>query len=233
MMKHAFTKGVTWGLVSLLLVTWPARIYGQGAAAVFQKEEIEQMVAPIALYPDSLVSQILMSSTYPLEVVEAQRWTNQNKNLKDDALAAALEKQSWDPSVKSLVNFPQILSAMSEKLEITQKLGDAFLAQQKDVLDAVQRLRAKAQAAGNLKTTQEQKVIVEQQVIRIEPAQPEVIYVPTYNPAVVYGAWGYPAYPPYSWYRPGYVAGAVVGSALAFGAGVAPRFRLGIRLGRL
>jgi hypothetical protein len=187
----------------------------------FKPEEIEQMVAPIALFPDSLVSQILMASTYPLEVVEADRWVKQNKNLKGDALAAALEKQSWDPSVKSLVNFPQVLSTMSEKLDQTQKLGDAFLSQQKDVLDAIQRLRAKAQAEGNLKTTKEQKVTTEQQgnttVIKIEPADPQVVYVPTYNPTVVYGAWPYPAYPPYPWYPPGYVATA----AFTFAAGVA------------
>jgi hypothetical protein len=149
-----------------------------------------------------------MASTYPLEVVEADRWAKQNKNQKGDAFAAALEKQTWDPSVKSLTNFPQVLSMMSEKLELTQKLGDVFLAQQKDVLDAVQRLRAKAEQSGNLKTTTEQKVIVEEKIIKIEPANPQVVYVPTYNPTVVYGAWPYPAYPPYSWYPPGYVATA-------------------------
>src|SRR5262249_49297782 len=149
---------------------------------------------PIALYPDSLVSQILMASTYPLEVVEADRWVKANKSLQGDALTSALEAQTWDPSVKSLVNFPQVLAMMSEKLDMTQKLGDAMLAQQKDVLDAVQRLRAKAQAQGNLKTTKEQTVVVEQpatteqsMVIKIEPADPQVVYVPSYNPAVVYG----------------------------------------------
>jgi hypothetical protein len=213
-------------LIVALFALPGARLAGaQESGTTFKPEEIEQLVAPIALYPDSLVSQILMGSTYPLEVVEAERWTKQNKNLKGDAFAAALEKQSWDPSVKSLVNFPQVLTMMSEKLEITQKLGDVFLAQQKDVLDAIQRLRAKAQKEGNLKTTQEQKVIVEQPtptqqttVIKIEPANPQVVYVPTYNPTVVYGAWPYPAYPPYPYYPPGYVAAT---SVFSFAAGVA------------
>jgi hypothetical protein len=183
---------------------WPLRLDAQGTGAVFKTEEIEQLVAPIALYPDELVSQILMASTYPLEVVQADRWAKANKTLKGDALTKALEAQSWDPSVKSLVNFPQVLAMMSEKLDVTQKLGDAFLAQQKDVMDAIQRLRAKAQAQGNLKTTKEQTVIVEQPaaqttVIKIEPANPQVVYVPTYNPTVVYGAWPYPAYPPYTY----------------------------------
>jgi hypothetical protein len=153
-------------------------------------EEIEQLVAPIALYPDSLVSQILMASTYPLEVVQANRWLRANKTLKGDALTKALEAQNWDPSIKSLVNFPQVLAMMSEKLDLTQRLGDAFLAQQKDVMDAIQRLRARAQAQGNLQTTKEQTVIVEQPeaqttVIKIEPADPQVVYVPSYNPTVV------------------------------------------------
>ena len=190
---------------------------------MFKPEEIEQLVAPIALYPDSLVSQILMASTYPLEVVEAAPWTKANKTLKGDALTAALEQQTWDPSIKSLVNFPQVLAMMSEKLDMTQRLGDAFLAQQKDVLDAVQRLRSKAQAQGTLKTTKEQKVIVEQPaaqttVIKIEPTNPQVVYVPTYSPTVVYGAWPYPAYPPYAYYPPGYVAAT---AAFSFTAGVA------------
>jgi hypothetical protein len=214
-------------IVLAVILTFPLSpiVIAQTAAATYKPEEIEQLVAPIALYPDSLVSQILMASTYPLEVVEADRWAKQNKNQKSDAFAAALEKQSWDPSVKSLVNFPQVLSMMSEKLEVTQKLGDVFLAQQKDVLDAVQRLRVKAQKEGNLKTTKEQKVIVEQPtptqqttIIKIEPADPQVVYVPTYNPTVVYGAWPYPAYPPYPYYPPGYVAAT---SMFSFAAGVA------------
>ncbi|NJD55640.1 MAG: DUF3300 domain-containing protein [Nitrospirae bacterium] len=185
---------------------------------VFKQEELDQIVAPIALYPDSLLTQILMASTYPLEVVEASRWAKKNKELKGDALTKALEAQPWDPSVKSLVNFPQVLDMMNEKLDWTQKMGDAFLAQQKDVMDTIQKLRHKAQESGNLQTTKEQVVKVEKEVIIIESASPQVVYVPAYNPTVVYGAWPYPAYPPYSYYPPGYVAGAAV---FGFAAGVA------------
>ena len=205
--------------VLIVLLGMPPGAWGQQTeqAPVFKQEELDQITAPIALYPDSLVAQILMASTYPLEVVQADRFAKQNASLKGEALTKALESQSWDPSVKSLVNFPQVLTMMSEKLEWTQKLGDAFLAQQKAVMDTIQSLRAKAQAAGNLKTTKEQTVIVEEKIIKIESASPQVIYVPTYNPTVVYGAWPYPTYPPYSYYPPGYVAG----SMFAFGAGVA------------
>jgi hypothetical protein len=203
-----------------LLLGAPQGVIAQsgGEEKTFKQEELEQLVAPIALYPDSLLTQILMASTYPLEVVQADRWTKQNKDMKGDALAKALEAQPWDPSVKSLVNFPQVLAMMSEKIDWTQKLGDAFLAQQKDVMGAVQQLRSKAQASGNLKTTKEQVVKVEQETIIIESASPQVVYVPTYNPTVVYGAWPYPAYPPYPVYPPGYVPGA---GLFAFGAGVA------------
>jgi hypothetical protein len=136
-------------------------VFAQDAAPLKQ-EELDQLVAPVALYPDSLVSQILMASTYPLEVVQADRWVRQNENLKGDALTAALEKEDWDPSVKSLVNFPQVLSMMSEKLDWTSKLGDAFLAQQKQVLDTVQKLRGKAKAEGNLESNEQQTVVVKE-----------------------------------------------------------------------
>jgi Protein of unknown function (DUF3300) len=218
MKSKQFRARVLAGAMTLLLMVPPGSFAQQSTAGTsFKQEELDQLLAPIALYPDELISQILMASTYPLEVVEADRWVKQNKNLKGDALAAALEKQSWDPSVKSLVNFPQVLATMNEKLAQTQKLGDVFLAQQKDVLDTIQRLRQRAQESGNLKTTQEQKVIVEEKIIKIEPANPQVVYVPTYNPTVVYGTWPYPAYPPYPWYPPGYVAT----SMFSFAAGVA------------
>ncbi|WP_201799940.1 DUF3300 domain-containing protein [Andreprevotia sp. IGB-42] len=187
----------------------------------FKTEEIEALVAPIALYPDALIAQVLMAATYPLEVVEAARWTKANPNIKDKALEDAMQKQGWDASVKSLAAFPQVLTMMNEKLDWTQKLGDAFLAQQKDVLDAVQVLRAKAKAEGNLKSSKEQVVseVVESgtTVIKVEPADPQVVYVPTYNPTVVYGTWPYPYYSPYYYYPPGYVAGA----AISFGVGLA------------
>jgi uncharacterized membrane protein YgcG len=182
--------------------------------AQFKTEELEQLVAPIALYPDALVAQVLMASTYPLEIVQAARWSKANPGLKDKALQDALEKQGWDPSVKSLTAFPSIIAMMSDKLDWTQKLGDAFLAQQKEVMAAVQRLRAKAQAAGNLKSGKEQTVTTTTEggttVIKIEPANPEVVYVPSYNTTIVYGPWPYPAYPPYYWPPPyGYPAGSV------------------------
>jgi hypothetical protein len=197
------------------------------AASAFKPEEIEALVAPIALYPDGLLSQVLMASTYPLEVVQAARWVKANPNVKGDSAVKAVEGQKWDVSVKSLVAFPQILEPMNEKIDWTQKLGDAFLADQKAVLDAVQRLRQRAQQSGNLKSSNEQKVIVEeaapqQTVIKIEPSNPQVVYVPVYNPTVVYGTWAYPGYPPYYWAPPPYYyPGGYVAAGLAFGVGVA------------
>src|SRR6516225_6775252 len=203
----------------IMFLAAPPSLFPQAAEqpVVFKQEELDQLVAPIALHPDSLISQILMASTYPLEVALADRWVKQNANLKGDALTKALEAEDWDPSVKSLVNFPQVLTMMSDQLDWTQKLGDAFLADQKKVLDTIQSLRAKAQASGHLESNKEQKVIVEEKIIKIEPANPQVVYVPSYNPTVVYGSWPYPAYPPYSYYPPGYVAS----SMMWFGAGVA------------
>ena len=218
-----YMRVLSWLMVFLLIPPFEAmpQDAGQTApSAKFSKEELAQMVAPIALYPDSLVSQILMASTYPLEVVEADRWVKQNPKLKGDALNEALKDKSWDVSVKSLCHFPDVLSAMSQNLDQTSKLGDAVLSQQKDVMDTIQELRAKAQAEGNLKTTEQQQVVVEQQYITIEPANPEVVYVPSYNPAVVYGPWWYPAYPPYApWYYP--AGAALVGGAIGFGIGYA------------
>ena len=215
--KRLCARGFVWLMVLLLAITPGVTAQQSDTAAVFKPEELEQILAPIALHPDSLVTQILMAATYPLEVVQAERWIKQNASLKGEALTAALEKQQWDPSVKSLVNFPQVVTMMSEQLEWTQRVGDAFLADQKQVLDTIQSLRAKAQASGNLQTTNEQTIIVEEKIIKIEPANPQVVYVPTYNPTVVYGGWPYPAYPPYTYYPPGYVAS----SAMWFGAGMA------------
>jgi hypothetical protein len=212
---------VPWLVVAVAMLPG-ARAQTAAEPAPFSKEELEQLVAPIALYPDPLIAQILMASTYPLEIVSAARWVKANPNVKDKALEDAMQKQPWDPAVKSLTAFPQVLAMMNEKLDMTQKLGDAFLGQQKEVLDAVQRLRAKAQAAGNLKSSKEQTVSSAQEggttVIKIEPADPQVVYVPTYNPTVVYGPWPYPAYPPYYYYPPGYAAGAAI---FTFAVGVA------------
>jgi hypothetical protein len=216
--RQYFMRAWAWLLISLMAIPPNGIAQQADGGPVFKQEEVEQLVAPIALHPDALIAQILMASTYPLEVVLADRFAKQNANLKGDALTKALEKQDWDPSVKSLVNFPQVLTMMSEKLDWTQRLGDAFLEDQKKVLDTIQSLRAKAQASGNLKTTKEQTVIVEEKIIKIEPANPQVVYVPTYNPTVVYGAWPYPAYPPYYYYPPGYVA---AGAMFSFAAGAA------------
>jgi uncharacterized membrane protein YgcG len=211
---------VAWACAAVML-TPLVRAQDTAQTASFKKEEIEQLVAPIALYPDALVAQILMASTYPLEIVSAARWSKANPNVKDKALEDAMQKQTWDPSVKSLTAFPSVLAMMNDKLDMTQKLGDAFLGQQKEVMDAVQRLRAQALKAGNLKSSKEQKVTTEQQgtatIIKIEPADPQVVYVPVYNPTVVYGPWPYPAYPPYYYYPPGYSAGSVF---FAFTVGV-------------
>jgi hypothetical protein len=218
--KPALKKSLAILLALLVGVSQGVMAQTEEGKKTFKQEELDQLLAPIALYPDSLVAQILMASTYPLEVVEAARWAKANPGLKGDALTSALEKENWDPSVKSLVNFPQVLEMMNEKLDWTQKLGDAFLAQQKDVMDTVQKLRQTAQAQGNLKSSEEQKVVVEKETktIIIESANPQVVYVPTYNPTVVYGAWPYPAYPPYYYYPPGYAAGAAL---FSFGVGVA------------
>lgn len=187
-------------LVAFLMVL-PATAIAQDhkatAAKRFSQQELDQMLAPIALYPDSLLAHVLMASTYPLEVVMADRWVKQNKGLSGDKLKEAADKQPWDPSVKALVNFPDLLSTMAEKLDWTEKLGDAFLAQQGDVMETVQNLRKKAYEAGNLKSTDEQNVIVEKEIIRVEPADPRVVYVPIYDPWWVYGPWWWPYYPPY------------------------------------
>lgn len=194
------------------------------ASAAFSQQELDQLLAPIALYPDALLAQILMASTYPLEVVQAARWVKDNSKLTGAALEDALAKQTWDPAVKSLAAVPQVLQQMNDQLEWTQKLGDAFLGQQQAVMATVQSLRAKASAAGNLQTTEQQvvttKVQETQTIYVVESAKPEVVYVPTYNPTVVYGSWWYP-YPPYSMYPPGYVYPPGVGFATGIIVGAA------------
>jgi hypothetical protein len=204
----------------------PAAPPADQSQQLLKPQELDQLVAPIALYPDALLAEMLMASTYPLEIVQADRWATENKSLKGDQLKAAVDKQSWDESVKSLVATPSVLTMMSTKLDWTEKLGDAVLAQQPDVMDAVQRLRAKAQANNKLPSTKEQKVTVTQQqdkqVIVIEPTVPDTIYVPYYDPSVVYGGWPYADYPPYYFPPPlGYVPGAILATGIAFGAGYA------------
>lgn len=183
--------------------------YVQGAAlgedVTFSKAELDQILAPIALYPDDVLANVLMASTYPLGVVEAARWLEQSDNaeLKGEALLRALDDKDWDPSVKALTTFPDVLGMMSENLDWTRKLGDAVLADQAAVMDRVQFLRDKADTAGNLDSNEHQKVSRRREdgdeYIYIEPADPEVIYVPVYEPTVVYGDWWYPDYPPYYW----------------------------------
>ena len=226
-------RGTVLACLALTMVVLLSPALAQDATTPFTPEQLDQIVAPIALHPDALVAQLLMASTYPLEVVQAARFVKANPNLTGEPLNEALRQKTWDDSVKSLATFPQVLAMMNEKLDWLQKLGDAFLAQQQDVLAAIQRLRSRAQAEGQLKSTPEQNVTVEPAaspatsgsttvvqaaptVIKIEPTNPEVIYVPSYNPAVVYGAWP-PAYPPYS----PYPYGAFAAGAFSFMAGVA------------
>ncbi len=202
----------------------PAPSQAAAPAPAYTQAELEQALAPIALYPDDLLTQVLVASTYPLEVVMASRWLEQpaNKDLKGDALVSALDGQDWDASVKSLVPFPAVLKMMSDQLDWTQKLGDMFLAQQADVLAAVQALRGRAQAAGKLQSNAQQTVVLESSSIAIQPTQPDTVYVPAYDPGVAYGSWPYPSYPP-AYYPPppGYYAGSALATGLAFGAGIA------------
>ena len=197
----------------------------QAEDATFSEAELDQMMAPIALYPDALLAQILMASTYPADVAEAVKWSKDNPDKDGDAAVDAVQDKSWDPSVMSLVAFPQVLAMAGEQPEWVQNVGDAFLADSDTVMDTVQKLRKKAKDEGNLKTTEQQKVIVEEPsssetVIIIEPADPQIVYVPSYNPTVVYGTWWWPHYTPY-YYRPyGYGFGSAVVRGIGFGIGV-------------
>ena len=238
-MKSLLDKALIWAVATAMAMPVPGVAMAQSATptqgastqgtapaqstaeAPLRQEELEQLLAPIALYPDALLAQVLMASTYPLEIVQAARWLKANPKVTGKALEDAMQKQRWDPSVKSLTAMPQVLEMMDTKIDWTQKLGDAFLAQQAQVMKTVQALRAKASAAGNLKSTPEQQVSTVQEggqsVIVIEPANPQVVYVPTYDPAVIYGPWPYPAYPPYYYYPPAYYPGA---GLFWFGAGM-------------
>src|SRR5262252_7810411 len=211
--------------------------------------QLEKLLAPIALYPDDLVAQILTASTYPIEVVAAARWVNEHPNVHGDGLRDAMAQQPWDASVKGLTAVPQVLAMMNDRLDWMQELGEAFLAQGDDVTNAIQQLRGKAQANGNLKSSDKIKVSTiappgppppppgpvpvgadpallppppPPEYIMIEPVDPGVYYVPIYDPYVVYGPWLWPAYRPFYWYPPGYVVGAaVVGFGVGFAVGSA------------
>jgi Protein of unknown function (DUF3300) len=216
-----FIRAMAW--VIIFVLAFPPAVMAQDSGETaqqpdFSREELAQMLAPIALYPDSVVAAILMASTYPVEVVEAERWLKENENLTGDELDQALQETTWDSSVKTLCHFPTLLYAMSDDLERTTRLGDAFLAQQDDVMNMIQELRRKAEEDGNLRTTSEQKVVVDQGVIQIEPVDPSVIYVPVYNPLYVYGPWWYPDYPPYYWYYP--TGGFITSGVIGFGFGI-------------
>ncbi len=226
--------------VAVVPTAVPTAAPADAAAPPLTEAQLEQLVAPIALYPDALLAQVLMAATYPLEVVSASRWAQANSTLKGADLDKALAQQSWDASVISLVSFPQVLQMMNDQIEWTEQLGNAFLAQQTDVMNAVQTLRQRAQAAGNLKSTAQQTVTTEprtpapsasadsasQEVIVIQPSQPNVVYVPGYDSTTVYGAWPYPSYPPPpppSWYSPGE---ALATGIISFGLGVATGYAL-------
>jgi Protein of unknown function (DUF3300) len=190
-------------------------------AELLKPEQLEALVAPIALYPDELLANVLAASTYPLEVVQADRWLKERKTLKGDALKTEVEKQSWDDSVKALTSTADVIAMMSDKVDWTKNLGDAVLAQQPDVMDAIQRLRSKAYDNKKLVTTKQQKVSVQtqenKQAIVIEQADPNTLYVPYYDPATVYGAWPYAEYPPYYFGYPSYIGAGVIAAGLAFG----------------
>lgn len=214
------------GLLALL-VAMPLAV-GQARAA-YTQAELDQMLAPIALYPDPLLSQILMASTYPIEVVEAARWSRANPGVQGDAAVRMVQDRDWDPSVKSLVAFPHVLARMDENIEWTRKLGEAFIVQEPVVMETVQALRRRAQASGQLASDDRLRVVEEAQSIAIEPANPQYLYVPYYDPWIAYGPWWWSAYPPVVWapwpgyvrfYRPGLSVGfwwgAPVGVSVGF-----------------
>jgi hypothetical protein len=194
--------------LSLLLALPFGNATAEDAPVNYTRAEIDQMLAPIALYPDTVLSHILIAATYPLEVVQAERWVKANPGLEGEAAVNAVENRNWDPSVKALVAFPSVLERMVEDLDWTQRLGEAFMAQEGDVVEAVQGLRARAYAAGNLETNDQVRVVREREIIYVEPAKPNVIFVPYYDTRMVYGPWWWSAYPPVYWYHPpGFYAG--------------------------
>ena len=223
-------RGLVAVLCAALLVSGDAMLLAQQEgppASPAQKpapklsgDQIDSLVAPIALYPDPLLSQTLVASTYPLEIVQAQQWLAKNSSLKGDALAQAAMKQEWDSSVQAMVQYPDLVKRMTENIKWTTDLGNAFLAQQEDVMDSVQRLRLKAKESGKLQSTEQQtvttKVVEKETVVVIQPASTQVIYVPTYSPTVIWGAPVYYPYPPI--YYPPYYAGAAL---FTFSVGVA------------
>jgi len=208
---------------SLLLAQQATNASTQPAGKI-AADQLDSLVAPVALYPDPMLAQVLAASTYPLEIMQLQQWLQRNPSLKDKALADAVMKQPWDPSVQALAGLPDVVKRLADDIQWTADLGNAFLAQQSDVMEAVQRMRRKAQDKGTLKSTEQVKVetqvIERKEVVIIQQANPQVIYVPTYNPVVVWGPPVYPyyPYPPIYYPPPGYYA---AGAAVAWGAGFA------------
>ncbi len=198
----------------------PAPSQSGEQASKIPADQLDSLVAPIALYSDPLLAQTLAASTYPLEIIQLQQWLLKNAGLKDKALADAVAKQPWDPSIQAMAALPDVVKRLADDIQWTTDLGNAFLAQQNAVMDAIQRMRKKAQDNGNLKSTEQQKVetkvIENKSVIVVEQADPQVVYVPSYDPVVVWGAPVYP-YPPIYYPPPGYYA---AGLALSFGVGV-------------
>jgi hypothetical protein len=220
----ALTAGLRILLIASLLGLSPGWTIAADEKPAFSQSELDQMMAPIALYPDALLSQILMASTYPAQVAEAAEWSKANPKQEGDAAVKAVEDKSWDPSVMSLVAFPQVMAMMGEKPDWVQNLGDAFLADPDSIMDTAQALRKKAKDQGNLETTEQQTVTVEEEssetVVVIEPADPKVVYVPVYNPTVIYGPWWWPSYPPYYWHPVGWGFGSAVVRGIGFGIGI-------------
>ena len=214
-------------LLSTLLLA-PLLLVGAASAQdgeALPQEQLDQLLAPVALYPDALLSQVLMASTYPVDVAAAAKWSAANRDVSGDAAVTAVADMPWDPSVQSLVAFPQALAMMGDKPDWVQQLGDAFLADPGAVMDTVQGLRKRAREQGNLESSEQQTVVVQQAepqqtIIVVEPADPQVIYVPAYNPTIIYGTWWWPRYPPPFYWPPPPYYGYAVAAGIAFGVGI-------------
>jgi len=196
----------------------------RGQDPAFSLAELDQMLAPIALYPDGLLSQVLMASTYPLEVVEAARWSRSNPDLSGEQAVEAVTEMDWDASVKGLVAFPDVLAKMDEDLDWTRRLGDAFLYQEDDVMDRVQFLRDRAYQAGNLESDEYARVVREGRITYIEPVREHIVYVPYYDPWVAYGSWWHPVYPPAYWAPPPFFYFSYNGFFWSHGIRLSPGF---------
>ena len=225
-MKKLFNQSFVFVLFSLLPLTAGLRIDAQQQNAPAEQQaaipsnQLEGLVAPIALYPDELLGQILVASTYPLEIAQLAQWMQQNINLKDKALVDAVKKQNWDPSIQALVTFPDLVKQLSENIQWTTDLGNAFLAQQSDVMNAIQNMRMQAKNSGKLQSNQQQTVTTQtendKQVVVIQPSDPQTMYVPSYDPDAVWGASAYP-YPSMNYPTAGHIATGLI----SFGTGVA------------